>query len=191
MHSLKALTSPLLILHAEDDRIVPYHMGLKVQPLRLFKIISSWISPPPLRITLLFFVLSLQLHQISLEAKKKSNTDVQVQMVSYSAKLGYNHNGIHLDPDLTNVVGWVWATLTSDACQSIKGTYHPIIKILSLTLMCLGSQARFRSRQNTCGVTMRAEKIEDWRWRFIQIDGNTRNRRTQQVTPQRLDLNTN
>lgn len=72
--NLKALISPLLILHAEDDRIVPYHMGLK-------------------------------LHQISLEAKKKSNTDVQVQMVSYSAKLGYNHNGIHLDPDLMSVVG--------------------------------------------------------------------------------------
>uniref|UniRef100_A0A671WFB2 AB hydrolase-1 domain-containing protein n=1 Tax=Sparus aurata TaxID=8175 RepID=A0A671WFB2_SPAAU len=31
--NLKALISPLLILHAEDDRIVPYHMGLKVQPL--------------------------------------------------------------------------------------------------------------------------------------------------------------
>uniref|UniRef100_A0A671WED5 AB hydrolase-1 domain-containing protein n=1 Tax=Sparus aurata TaxID=8175 RepID=A0A671WED5_SPAAU len=30
--NLKALISPLLILHAEDDRIVPYHMGLKVQP---------------------------------------------------------------------------------------------------------------------------------------------------------------
>lgn len=30
--SLKALTSPLLILHAEDDNVVPYHMGLKVQP---------------------------------------------------------------------------------------------------------------------------------------------------------------
>lgn len=28
--SLKTLTSPLLILHAEDDNIVPHHMGLKV-----------------------------------------------------------------------------------------------------------------------------------------------------------------
>lgn len=122
-----------------------YSRSLFTLPL---KIISWWISPPPLWITLLFFFLSLQLHQISLEAKKKSNTDVQVQMVSYSAKLGYNHNGIHLDPDLMNVVGWVWVTLTPDARQSIKGTYHPKIKIQSLTLMCLESQARFRSWQN-------------------------------------------
>lgn len=28
--SLKTVTSPLLILHAEDDNIVPHHMGLKV-----------------------------------------------------------------------------------------------------------------------------------------------------------------
>lgn len=31
LHSLKTLTSPLLILHSEDDSVVPYHMGLKVQ----------------------------------------------------------------------------------------------------------------------------------------------------------------
>lgn len=30
--SLRSVTSPLLILHAEDDKIIPYHMGLKVQP---------------------------------------------------------------------------------------------------------------------------------------------------------------
>uniref|UniRef100_A0A668W050 AB hydrolase-1 domain-containing protein n=1 Tax=Oreochromis aureus TaxID=47969 RepID=A0A668W050_OREAU len=29
--SLKSLISPLLILHAEDDNLVPYHMGLEVQ----------------------------------------------------------------------------------------------------------------------------------------------------------------
>uniref|UniRef100_A0A665TSG0 AB hydrolase-1 domain-containing protein n=1 Tax=Echeneis naucrates TaxID=173247 RepID=A0A665TSG0_ECHNA len=29
--NLKTLTGPLLILHAEDDNVVPYHMGLKVQ----------------------------------------------------------------------------------------------------------------------------------------------------------------
>lgn len=29
--SLKSLTGPLLILHSEDDNIVPHHMGQKVQ----------------------------------------------------------------------------------------------------------------------------------------------------------------
>uniref|UniRef100_A0A4W6FNW9 AB hydrolase-1 domain-containing protein n=1 Tax=Lates calcarifer TaxID=8187 RepID=A0A4W6FNW9_LATCA len=29
--NLQTLTSPLLILHSEDDDVVPYHMGLKVQ----------------------------------------------------------------------------------------------------------------------------------------------------------------
>ncbi|XP_059209174.1 lysophosphatidylserine lipase ABHD12-like [Centropristis striata] len=72
--NLKTLTSPLLLLHAEDDDIVPYHMGLK-------------------------------LHEISLQAKKEHNTDVQVEMISYSANRRYSHNYIYLDPNLTSVVG--------------------------------------------------------------------------------------
>eukprot|EP00064_Thunnus_orientalis_P010273 superscaffoldBa00001378_g10299 len=33
--NLKTLTSPVLILHAEDDNIVPYHMGLKLHQISL------------------------------------------------------------------------------------------------------------------------------------------------------------
>ncbi|XP_070776851.1 lysophosphatidylserine lipase ABHD12-like [Enoplosus armatus] len=72
--NLKALTSPLLILHSEDDNVVPHHMGLK-------------------------------LYQTSLQAKKKYNTDVRVEMISYSANLGFSHCNIYLDPNLSNVVG--------------------------------------------------------------------------------------
>lgn len=79
--NLKTLTSPLLILHAEDDNIVPYHMGQK-------------------------------LYEISLQAKKEHNTDVQVEMISYSAKLGFSHNKIYLDPNLSNVVGKFLQKLT-------------------------------------------------------------------------------
>lgn len=71
--NLKTLKCPLLLLHSEDDNIVPYHMGLK-------------------------------LYQISLEAKKKYNTDVQVEMISYSADLGILHSNVHLDPNLSDVV---------------------------------------------------------------------------------------
>lgn len=72
--NLKTLTSPLLILHAEDDNIIPYGMGLK-------------------------------LYQISLQARKEQlNTDAPVEMISYSASLGYSHNRIYLDPDLADVV---------------------------------------------------------------------------------------
>ncbi|XP_039993168.1 lysophosphatidylserine lipase ABHD12-like [Xiphias gladius] len=71
--NLKTLTSPLLILHSEDDNVVPYHMGLK-------------------------------LYQISLQAQKKYNTDVQVEMISYSANLGFSHSNIYLDPNLSKVV---------------------------------------------------------------------------------------
>lgn len=71
--NLKTLTSPLLILHSEDDDIVPYHMGLK-------------------------------LYEISLQAQREHNTDVQVEMISYSAHLGFSHNKIYLDPNLSNVV---------------------------------------------------------------------------------------
>ncbi|KAI3367505.1 hypothetical protein L3Q82_026358 [Scortum barcoo] len=71
--NLKTLKCPLLLLHSEDDNVVPYHMGLK-------------------------------LYQISLEAKKKYNTDVQVEMISYSANLGILHSNIHLDPNLSNEI---------------------------------------------------------------------------------------
>nr|XP_046268802.1 lysophosphatidylserine lipase ABHD12-like isoform X2 [Scatophagus argus] len=72
--NLKVLTSPLLILHAEDDKVVPYQMGL-------------------------------ELYQISLQAKKKHNTDAKVEMVSYSASLGLSHSSIYSAPNLSDVVG--------------------------------------------------------------------------------------
>ncbi|XP_056914647.1 lysophosphatidylserine lipase ABHD12-like [Takifugu flavidus] len=72
--NLKTVTSPLLILHAEDDNLVPHHMGLK-------------------------------LYQISLQARKKTETDAQVEMISYSARRGFSHNGIYLDPNLSDAVG--------------------------------------------------------------------------------------
>ncbi|XP_026156232.1 lysophosphatidylserine lipase ABHD12 isoform X2 [Mastacembelus armatus] len=71
--NLQTLTSPLLILHSEDDSVVPYHMGLK-------------------------------LYQISLQAHKRHSTEVQVEMISYSANLGFSHSSIYLDPNLSNVV---------------------------------------------------------------------------------------
>uniref|UniRef100_A0A8D3E6H6 AB hydrolase-1 domain-containing protein n=1 Tax=Scophthalmus maximus TaxID=52904 RepID=A0A8D3E6H6_SCOMX len=72
-HSLKFLTCPLLILHAEDDNVVPHHMGLT-------------------------------LYQTSLQARKQHNTEDQVEMISYSANLGFSHSNIYLDPNLPNVV---------------------------------------------------------------------------------------
>lgn len=71
--NLQKLTSPLLILHAKDDNVVPHHMGLK-------------------------------LHQISLQARKKLNTDAPVEMISYDANLGISHSKVHLDPNLSDVV---------------------------------------------------------------------------------------
>nr|XP_020478632.1 LOW QUALITY PROTEIN: protein ABHD12B [Monopterus albus] len=72
-NNLKTLTSSILILHSEDDNVVPYHMGVK-------------------------------LYQISLQAQKKYGTDVHVEMISYSANLGFSHNNIYLDPNLPNVM---------------------------------------------------------------------------------------
>uniref|UniRef100_A0A8D3DP24 AB hydrolase-1 domain-containing protein n=1 Tax=Scophthalmus maximus TaxID=52904 RepID=A0A8D3DP24_SCOMX len=71
--NLKFLTCPLLILHAEDDNVVPHHMGLT-------------------------------LYQTSLQARKQHNTEDQVEMISYSANLGFSHSNIYLDPNLPNVV---------------------------------------------------------------------------------------
>lgn len=95
--SLKVVTSPLLILHSED--IVPYHMGLKVQSPSCF--ISSCVLPP----LCLAFLFALQLYQISLQARKITKTDVQVEMISDSGSRGFSHNDIYLDPNLSDAVG--------------------------------------------------------------------------------------
>ncbi|XP_069016648.1 lysophosphatidylserine lipase ABHD12-like isoform X2 [Embiotoca jacksoni] len=71
--NLKCLSSPLLILHAEDDSVVPYHMGQK-------------------------------LYQISLQTKRRLNTQVQVEMISYKAELGFSHSSIYKDPGLSHTV---------------------------------------------------------------------------------------
>lgn len=102
--SLKTVTSPLLILHAEDDNIVPHHMGLKVQSPSCF--ISSCVFPPRLA-----YLSPLQLYQISLQARKETQTDVQVEMISYSTSHGFYHNNIYLDPNLPDTIGYVLCTL--------------------------------------------------------------------------------
>ncbi|KAM3871183.1 lysophosphatidylserine lipase ABHD12-like [Diretmus argenteus] len=66
--NLQSLTCPLLLLHSEDDDVIPYYMGKKLY----------------------------QQYQVQGERK------VQVEMVSYSASLGYNHKNIYLDPNLPN-----------------------------------------------------------------------------------------
>ncbi|CAL1575309.1 unnamed protein product [Knipowitschia caucasica] len=70
--NLETLTSPLLILHAMDDNVVPYSMGK-------------------------------ELYEISLRARGLT-VSTEVELVSYSAELGYNHRDIYLDPNLTDVV---------------------------------------------------------------------------------------
>lgn len=71
--NLQTLTSPLLILHAEDDTIVPFYMGK-------------------------------ELYEISVQTHRRINKEAEVELVSYSADLGYNHKDIYLDPNLTNVI---------------------------------------------------------------------------------------
>uniref|UniRef100_A0A673B6H1 AB hydrolase-1 domain-containing protein n=1 Tax=Sphaeramia orbicularis TaxID=375764 RepID=A0A673B6H1_9TELE len=71
--SLKTLTCPLLLLHAKDDSVVPYQMGVK-------------------------------LYQIALATHRERNEEAHVQMISYSADLGYSHSKIHMDPNLSHVV---------------------------------------------------------------------------------------
>uniref|UniRef100_A0A672J9S4 AB hydrolase-1 domain-containing protein n=1 Tax=Salarias fasciatus TaxID=181472 RepID=A0A672J9S4_SALFA len=58
--NLKTLSSPLLILHAEDDYMVPHHMGLKVQPPQsaLPTPFSWWMSLPRCRSTISFSLCS-------------------------------------------------------------------------------------------------------------------------------------
>ncbi|TNN53738.1 Monoacylglycerol lipase ABHD12 [Liparis tanakae] len=46
-----------------------------------------------------------KLYEISMQAKKEHNTDVHTEMISYSETLGFSHNNIYLDPNLSNVIG--------------------------------------------------------------------------------------
>lgn len=52
----------------------------------------------------MLFVYRPQLYQISREAQKEFNTGARVEMVSYDASLGFSHNKIYLDPNLSDVV---------------------------------------------------------------------------------------
>lgn len=101
------MTSPLLILHAEDDNIVPYRMGLEVHLILLLS--SAQITSCMANVAVSFlndfaFSSCLQLYQISLQTQKQQNTDAKVEMISYAANHGFSHNGIYLDPNLSNVV---------------------------------------------------------------------------------------
>uniref|UniRef100_A0AAY5K6H4 AB hydrolase-1 domain-containing protein n=1 Tax=Esox lucius TaxID=8010 RepID=A0AAY5K6H4_ESOLU len=72
--NLKSLTTRILLLHAEDDGVVPFPMSQK-------------------------------LYQIARQAHRQWNSEDQVAMVTYGESLGYSHNYIYLDPNLTTVVG--------------------------------------------------------------------------------------
>lgn len=71
--NLQTLTSPVLILHAKDDSVVPHSMGQ-------------------------------ELYEISVQTHKRIKKESEVELVSYSADLGYDHKDIYLDPDLMTVV---------------------------------------------------------------------------------------
>ncbi|XP_056446856.1 lysophosphatidylserine lipase ABHD12-like [Gadus chalcogrammus] len=73
--NLKRLESPLLVLHAEDDNILPYHMGQELYQIALGA------------------------------QKGRPDAEARVQMVSYRAALGYAHDNIYLDPDLVQLLG--------------------------------------------------------------------------------------
>lgn len=109
-HSLKVLTSPLLILHAEDDNVIPHHMGRKVAALLFIPALTKCTLLPPGWRTL--YCCDRQLHQISLQTQESRRTQVPVQMVSYGAELGFSHNNIYLDADLTSVVRYVLPTVS-------------------------------------------------------------------------------
>uniref|UniRef100_A0A3Q3B288 Abhydrolase domain containing 12B n=2 Tax=Kryptolebias marmoratus TaxID=37003 RepID=A0A3Q3B288_KRYMA len=101
--NLKTLRSPLLILHSEDDRVVPYHMGQKVPcSFAVFGELPAASVAASCAETL--GVPCIQLYQVSLQTRTESNSDVPVDMVSYGPTHGVTHSNIHLDPDLSNVV---------------------------------------------------------------------------------------
>ncbi|XP_037652083.1 lysophosphatidylserine lipase ABHD12-like [Sebastes umbrosus] len=51
------------------------------------------------------FEMGVRLFKIALQAKKYNNRDAPVEMITYSADLGYLHNHIYRDPNLPNVIG--------------------------------------------------------------------------------------
>lgn len=72
--NLETVTSPLLLLHAEDDDVVTCEM-------------------------------SQRLYQIALQAQTERHAENQVHLLLYNASLGYSHNNIYLDPNLSRDVG--------------------------------------------------------------------------------------
>ncbi|KAJ0008521.1 hypothetical protein NQD34_015936 [Periophthalmus magnuspinnatus] len=71
--NLQTLTSPLLLLHAKDDTVVPYYMAQ-------------------------------ELYDISVRTHRHINREDEVELVSFSEDLGYNHSDLYLNPHLTNII---------------------------------------------------------------------------------------
>ncbi|XP_074465782.1 lysophosphatidylserine lipase ABHD12-like [Sebastes fasciatus] len=61
------------------------------------------------------FEMGVRLFKIALQAKKDNNRNVTVEMITYSADLGYLHSHIYRDPNLPNVIGKFLQNLTTSA----------------------------------------------------------------------------
>lgn len=75
-------------------------MGLKVVSILFHFLLRASSSSSSLAC-----LSPLQLYQMLLQARKETKTDVQVEMISFSATRGFGHNNIYLDPNLSDAVG--------------------------------------------------------------------------------------
>ncbi|KAI1240457.1 hypothetical protein IHE44_0008880 [Lamprotornis superbus] len=83
--NVKYISCSLLILHAEDDPVVPFHLGKKVH-MWLFKLIwwEEWLY--------------------NIAAMSRSFQDYKVQFVPFHTDLGYRHKYIYRSPELPRIL---------------------------------------------------------------------------------------
>lgn len=99
--SVNHISCPLLILHAEDDGVVPFHLGKKVRKNRTEGRLHVYTKDLCLK-TLRSPSPGLQLYDLA--AQSSSLAGHKVQFVPFHSSLGYRHKFIYRSPELPNIL---------------------------------------------------------------------------------------
>lgn len=89
---ISEFTQPILMLHAEDDLVVPYKLGLQVCQSRSFIIISYTY----------ILIHYAQLYRVALDTRGKQFGPVKFH--TFSASYKYGHKYICRDPKLPALI---------------------------------------------------------------------------------------
>ncbi|MED6259388.1 hypothetical protein ATANTOWER_021931, partial [Ataeniobius toweri] len=90
------ISCPVLILHAEDDSVVPFHLGKKKNCSDCLTLADELFRLTP--------ALCAILQLYNLASQSKSLSGHKVQFVAFPPSLAYKHKFIYRSPELPNIL---------------------------------------------------------------------------------------